>query len=215
MCTYYPKSKVEIKGFTAKNYDWLINIMSFGRYPSVIYKAIQLMNIKPTDKILDLGAGTGRNDCLMAKYLSKKGEIIGLDIYQEMSAQFQKNCIKYSNVKIINKRIDKPLNYKNHFDKVFISFVIHGFPQKIREQIIKNAFESLKKGGKFFILDFNKFSLKKMPFYFKIPFKIIECPYAFDFIKRNFKKDLSLKGFNKFKTNTFFKGYIRLIEAKK
>ena len=49
----------------------------------------------------------------------------------------------------------------------------------------------------------------------KIPFKIIECPYAFDFIKRNFKKDLSLKGFNKFKTNTFFKGYIRLIEAKK
>ena len=84
MCAYYPESKVEISKLTAKYYDMLMDILTFGGYSLFIYKAIQLMNIKPNDKIIDLGAGTGRNACLMMNYLSTKGELIGLDISNEM-----------------------------------------------------------------------------------------------------------------------------------
>ncbi|MDP8233732.1 MAG: class I SAM-dependent methyltransferase, partial [Candidatus Saelkia tenebricola] len=65
MIKYYPESGVEVSPFVAKHYDVLINMASFGRYSSFIQEAVKFMNIEPGDRILDLGAGTGRNACLM------------------------------------------------------------------------------------------------------------------------------------------------------
>ncbi|MCD6165078.1 class I SAM-dependent methyltransferase, partial [bacterium] len=131
-----------------------------------------------------------------------------------MISQFQKKCANFPNAKIINARVDKPLPFRKNFDKVFISFVLHGLPQDIRETIIKNVFEVLKEGGAFFILDYNEFALKEMPFYLKILFKLIECPYAFDFIEKYWKKILANNGFNDFEEHVFFK-YVRLLRATK
>ena len=215
MSNYYPESKVEISGIAAKYYDTLMNVITLGRYSFFIQKTILLMKIKPNHKIIDLGAGTGRNACLMMKQLSTKGEVVGLDISEDMIVQFNKNCAEFSNAKVIYKRIDQDLDYEMYFDKAFISFVLHGFPQEARKQIIGNAFKALKKNGEFFILDYNEFSLKEMPFYLKIPFKFAECPYAFDFIEKDWKKILAGEGFSYFEEYLFFNKYIRLLKAKK
>ncbi len=215
MRPYYPKSKVEISGFTAKHYDGLMNIITLGMYSFLMQKAVRLMKIKSTDKILDLGTGTGRNACLMMKYLSAQGEFVGLDISEEMISQFKENCAGFPNVTIINRRIDQNLAYEEDFDRVFISFVLHGFPQKVRRQIIRNAFKALKEHGEFFILDYNEFSLKETPFYLRIPFMSIECPYAFDFIERDWQKILAEEGFSYFEKHLFFGGYIRFLRGVK
>jgi len=110
MCSYYPESKVEIEGFIAAHYDALLNIVSFGKYSSIIKSAIEMMGIRPGDKILDLGAGTGRNACLMMKYLSQKGELIGIDISEEMISQFRKKCADFPNAEIINARADRSVH---------------------------------------------------------------------------------------------------------
>ena len=215
MCAYYPTSKVELSRFTAKHYDGLMDIATFGRYSSLMKKAVGLMEIKSDDRIIDLGTGTGKNACLMMRHLSTKGEVIGLDISKEMTAKFKRRCAGVINAKIINQRIDKPLSYENEFDKAFISFVLHGFPQEVRKQIIRNVFNSLKNHGEFFILDYNEFSLKKMPFYSRIPFKLIECHYAFDFIKKDWKRILAGEGFSSFEEHIFIAGYIRLLKGVK
>ena len=215
MSNYYPESKVEIRGFVAKHYDTLMNVITLGRYSFFIQKTILLMKIKPNHKIIDLGAGTGRNACLMMKQLSTKGEVVGLDISEDMIVQFNKNCAEFSNAKVIYKRIDQDLDYEMYFDKAFVSFVLHGFPQEARKQIIGNAFKALKKNGELFILDYNEFSLKEMPFYLKIPFKFAECPYVFDFIEKDWKKILAGEGFSYFEEYLFFNKYIRLLKAKK
>jgi len=215
MNNYYPKSKVEIKGFTARYYDVLMDIITFGEYSSFIEKVIELMRISPLDRILDLGAGTGRNTCLMMKHLSKEGKLIGIDISQQMISQFRKKCTNFPNAKIIHARIDQSLPFTEEFDKVFISFVLHGFPQDVRKVIIKNVFKALKANGSFFILDYNEFSYKETPFYLKVPLKLIECPYAFDFIGRDWKQILANHNFGGFEEFLFFKDYVRLLEAKK
>ena len=120
---------------------------------------------------------------------------------------------EYKNVKFMKTRIDKPLEFDEKFDDVFISFVLHGFPHDVRETIIKNAYNSLKSEGRFLIVDFAEFSLEKMPIYYRIPFQTIECKFAFDFIKRDWKQILSEFGFGKFSEKHYFKNYVRLLEA--
>ena len=211
----YPESKVEIQGFTAKHYDTIMNIVSFGFYAKFIGNALSKLEIKDEDYILDLGCGTGRNACLMRNHLSEKGFILGLDVSEEMGKQFNEKVRNFKNVAFKNQRIDLPFSLGNKFDKVFIGFVLHGFPHEVRERIINNAYENLKTGGTFWILDFNEFALIDMPFYFRIPFLAIECPYAFDFIERDWKKILEKTGFNNFIERLYLKSYVRLLAARK
>lgn len=211
----YPESKVEIQGFTAKHYDTIMNIVSFGFYAKFIGNAISKLEIKDEDYILDLGCGTGRNACLMRNYLSEKGFILGIDVSEGMGKQFNEKVRNFKNVAFKNQRIDLPFSLEDKFDKVFISFVLHGFPHEVRETIINNAYENLKTSGTFWILDFNEFTLMDMPFYYRIPFVTIECPYAFDFIERDWKKILKKSGFNNFIERLYLKSYVRLLAARK
>ena len=211
----YPDSGVELSRFTAKHYDKIMNIASFGLYRKFIRKAIKDLELKPNDKILDLGCGTGRNILLMNKYVSDNSLLVGLDISEDMEKQFNFNCKQYSNIKFINKRIDQAFELEQKFDKIFISFVIHGFPHEIRKIIIKNAYNNLKQGGTFNILDFAEFDMSKMPFRHRFIFKKIECKFAFDFIKRDWKSILKEYGFNEFNESYYFKNYVRLLKAQK
>ncbi len=215
MTKFYPDSKVELSGFIAKHYDKIMNILSFGKYKNLLKNVFKAMNIQPDDKIADFGAGTGRNAILMHNFLSKQGKVLGLEISEEMRAQFETKTKNIDNINVINQRIDKPLSQDQKFDKVFISFVIHGFPHEVRKEIIKNAFNLLKDDGEFIILDFNEFVLEKTPFYFRIPFKIIECKYAFDYVERDWKNILQDFGFHDFKETLFGRNYVRLLIAKK
>jgi demethylmenaquinone methyltransferase/2-methoxy-6-polyprenyl-1,4-benzoquinol methylase len=92
---------------------------------------------------------------------------------------------------------------------------LHGFTQENREKIIKNAHNILKKGGKFAILDYNEFNINSAPFYIKFAIKKVECPLAQDFINRDLKKILKEYGFEEFEQKEYFKGYLRLLIAKK
>jgi ubiquinone/menaquinone biosynthesis C-methylase UbiE/predicted Fe-Mo cluster-binding NifX family protein len=211
----YPDSGVELKPFTAKNYDTVINMATLGLYRGFIHRAIKAMDIRGRDKILDLGCGTGRNACIMAKYLSAGGKIIGMDVSPLMESQFNKKCAEHQNITFIRQRIDLLFSLSEQFDKVVISFVIHGFPHEVRQTVLKNVFNHLKPGGTFFMLDFAEFNLNEMPPFYRFIFKSIECKYAFDFIKRDWKQILASYSFSGFEEFLFFKNYVRLLKAKK
>jgi demethylmenaquinone methyltransferase/2-methoxy-6-polyprenyl-1,4-benzoquinol methylase len=211
----YPDSKVELNPFISRFYNTIIQLATFKKYYKYIDTAIDQMNIHPDDKILDLGCGTGKNACSMHQYLGSQGEITGMDISQNMEKQFKKRCNNLDNVSFLKQRIDKQFDLKESYDKIFISFVIHGFPQRVRETIIENAFRHLTSKGSLHIMDFGHFHLKDMPFYYRIPFKIIECKYAFDFIEKDWESILRQKGFKHFRHYKFFKGYLRHLAAHK
>ena len=209
----YPESGVELTPFTARHYDKVMNIGSLGMYRSFIGKVIREMEIKQDDHILDLGCGTGRNAELMSTYLNEKGTITGLDISGDMEKQFRSRFKNDKRIEFINQRIDQPLNLQKEYDKVFISFVIHGFPHEVRDAVIKNAFSHLKSGGSFFILDFAEFDMNKMPAHHRFVFKKVECIYAFDYIKRDWKEILKGYGFSDFSEHLHLKKYVRLLKA--
>jgi demethylmenaquinone methyltransferase/2-methoxy-6-polyprenyl-1,4-benzoquinol methylase len=211
----YPDSGVELSDFTSKHYDKVMNIGSFGKYAGFIHKAISNLKLNPNDKILDLGCGTGRNTLLMNQYLAEDSSIVGMDISENMERQFKENTKNYKNIEFINKRIDQPFKLDQEFDRVFISFVIHGFPHEVRKTVIQNAYDNLKPGGKFHILDFAEFDMAKMPFHHRFIFKKIECKYAFDYIERDWTSILREYGFDKPIEKFYFRQYVRLLTVEK
>lgn len=209
----YPESKVEIRGFLARHYDTLLNLFTLGWYSSFIEEAIAWMNIHPSDRIVDLGAGTGKNALLMLQYLDDSGKIMGLDIGHEMAIQFKKRCRRFLNVTFQQRRIDIPFQLNETFDKALLSFVLHGFPRDVREIILDNCRTLLKPGGELILFDYNEFSLNALPWYLRYPFKIIECPYAFDFIQQPITALLTRHGFSMGRERLFVKGMIRCLRA--
>jgi len=139
-------SKVEVTGFEARHYDRLMDVITGGTYPFFIRRAVRDMGIEPHDSILILGAGTGRNACLIARYLSDDGRILGLDVGQEMLEQALRRSRSLSNVTFEKQRVEEPLPYRGEFDKVLICFVLHGFTQEDRLRIIANAYRALRPG---------------------------------------------------------------------
>ena len=209
------ESKVEITGFEAKHYDFLLDFISLGRYKKFIERAIRDMDIHPEDRILDLGCGTGRNAELMAKFLSERGSILGLDIGDEMIAQFEEKFSGQPNIEVKKMRIDEKLPFENEFDKALLSFVFHGFPREKQEIIIENVRRALKPGGELLLLDWQEFDLQEKPWFIRFAFKKFECRLAQDFIKTDWKAYLSNKGFGDFKESSYFKNLVRLLHAKK
>ena len=208
-------SKVEVTGFEARHYDLMMNVITGGTYPFFIRRMVRDMHILPKDHILILGSGTGRNACLMHRYLSTEGRIVGLDIGEEMLMQARSRCREKSNVSFEKQRADVILPYQGEFDKVFISFVLHGFVQEDRLRIAHNAYQALKPGGAFQILDYAHFDAERSGWLIRMIFERLECPLAADFARRDWQGILRTQDFDRFEAQHYYFDYVRLLSAHK
>jgi len=209
------RSKVEIGPAGARYYDLCLNLLSLGQYPHFIKGVVDKMGINPGQSILDLGSGTGRNDCFMAEKVGSQGRIVGLDISDEMLGRAWKRCRGYPNVAFKKQRIELSLPYKEEFDKVFISFVLHGFEDDQKMKIIHGAHQALKSGGAFYILDYAEFDLEKVWVPLRWVFIHFECQLAAEFLKLNIKEMLRSQGFTDFREEFSFREHLRLLKAVK
>lgn len=209
------RSKILIEGFFAKYYTFLLNLITLGFYQRVIKNAINLMNLKKGDKIIDFGCGPGKNDLLILKKLNFEGKVVGIDISDDMLIQAKRKAKKFKNFEVLKARIEEELPFIDEFDHVFISFVIHGFENYDKEKILKNAYKVLKKGGHLNILDYSEFNLERANFLIKLFFNKIECELAKEFIKLDLSNFIENLGFRVLNEHILGSGYIRLLVAEK
>lgn len=199
----------------ARYYDVFLNLLSVGQYSNFVRTVIGKMDIKPGQSILDLGSGTGKNDYFMAQKIGPRGRIVGLDISDEMLGRASKRFGKYPNVIFEKRRIELTMPYKEEFDKVFISFVLHGFEDNLKVGIISNAYQALKPRGSFHILDYAEFDFDRMWLPFRWAFARWECQLAMEFLKLNIKGMISAQGFTEVKEELFLRRHLRLLSAVK
>ena len=190
-------------------------MLSLGRYSYFIRQVIKKMGIKSGQSILDLGSGTGKNECFMAEKVGPYGKIIGVDISDDMLRQARKRCYKYPNVIFNKQRAELPLPYKEDFEVVFISFVLHGFENTQKLWIIHNAYEALRAGGSLYLLDYAEFDLGRVWLPLRWAFTHWECQLAVEFLELDIKEMLRSQGFSNFEEEFFFKKHLRLLKAAK
>ncbi len=208
-------SKVEVKGFEARFYDTLMDILTLGKYAKFIKTALDKVELHDNFRLIDFGAGTGRNIMLINRNAEKKGikniELYGADIGDIMSEKFKKKTAAYSHIHFLKHDIRKDFDFEDgFFDAGFISFVLHGFVQEDRDKILANFSKLIKPGGKLYILDYNEIDVDKASWYVKFFFRKLECPLAEDFANRNLEEMLQPFYFKKDNYFLFFRDIIRM-----
>ena len=210
----HSRPDIETSGVKALFYDQLLMLGTFGLYPKTLRLVIEAMEIQATDRILDLGAGTGKNELLMNRYLDG-GSITALEIGREMRRQLHRRCGSLENIHLENRGIEKPLPYHGRFDKVLLSWVLHGFEEQQRRDIRLNGYRALAPGGRLFIFDWNEFDLDCRGPVIRFFINHVECGPARDFIRTDLRKLLLDCGFIDVDFTLYTQELLRLASAGK
>lgn len=136
----------KVYSFYAKIYDSFFGkIFEHGRYV-----AFNMMNVKPNEKILEVGVGTG----LSLPLYPKEVYVTGIDISQEMldKAEAKKQYYGLSNINLYNMDASSMNFPDNTFDKVIASHVITVVADPLRT--LNEIRRVCKKGGEIFILNY-------------------------------------------------------------
>ena len=168
---YLDKSKKEkfvsqIFSNVADNYDFMNDVMSFGAHRLWKSKFIDIVNPTYSDKIIDVGSGSG--DLVLEiqkRYLNAKIDIV--DLNKEMLEEGRKR-IKKGNVSFFKQNAESLSFANNSYDKYVISFCLRNITNI--DKSLKEAFRILKPGGQYYCLEFsrpNSFIISNIYSYYK------------------------------------------------
>ncbi|NOY22524.1 MAG: class I SAM-dependent methyltransferase [Acidobacteria bacterium] len=207
------RSKVEVKGFEARHYDGLMNLITLGYYPRFIRSAVSFMDLPKDAHVLDIGCGTGRNARLIANHLGENSRVTGVDVGTEMLAGFSRKQGRDSRLSAMKADIRKRFPFPdNSFDGAFMAFVLHGLEHDDRLHVLTEIQRILKPGGKFYLLDYRPLDLKSSSLFTRFIFRL-ECDLASEFLTYNWEGILSRQGFGKFEEKGFFGKKVRILKS--
>ncbi|OGC36409.1 protein-L-isoaspartate O-methyltransferase [candidate division WS6 bacterium RIFOXYC1_FULL_33_9] len=102
--------------------------------PYIVAKMSELLEIKDTDKILDIGTGSGYQAAVL-RNLCK--EVISIEIIPQLAkkAEMIFNKLKYRNITVVNKNGREGYKEKAPYDKIICAAVSKDIPNDWKEQL--------------------------------------------------------------------------------
>jgi demethylmenaquinone methyltransferase/2-methoxy-6-polyprenyl-1,4-benzoquinol methylase len=138
-------------------YDFTVGLFnlfsSFGfDIPAWRLEAIQALDLKPGDQVVDIGCGTGLNFPMIQDIIGPEGKIIGVDLSEAMleKAQQQASENGWQNVELACADAAQ-FEFPSDVDGILSTFAMVLIPGC--ERVIVNGCQALRPGGVFSILD--------------------------------------------------------------
>ncbi len=152
------KNGPETEGATihwASQYDFLTGLLGLGVNRANSKMVVELANIKPGDKVLDVGCGTGNLTLTAQTYAGPSGQVYGIDASPEM-IQVAKKKADGSGMQVVFQEglIEKLVFPDATFDVVLSRLMIHHLPDDLKGRAFAEILRVLKPGGSLLIADF-------------------------------------------------------------
>lgn len=155
-----PKTRVgpETAGATlheASRYDFHTSLMGLGVNGRNSRMVVEMAGIKPGDKVLDVGCGTGSLTLTAKRYAGASGSVYGIDASPEMIDVARKKAKRSGSEAVFEVGLIEKIAYPDAtFDVVISRLVIHHLPNDLKRQGFEEIYRVLKPGGLFFLADF-------------------------------------------------------------
>ncbi|ADL12082.1 ubiquinone/menaquinone biosynthesis methyltransferase [Acetohalobium arabaticum] len=141
----------------ALKYDLMNKLMSFGldnRWRRLVAKQAAL---KPGDKVLDVGGGTGRLSLELAKLLNDNGSVVCMDFSENMLQKAEKDLKDHRCYDRLEFKVDNAMDISfaaNTFDAVTSAWVLRNVDDI--SQVLAEMKRVVKPGGRVVSLDLAK-----------------------------------------------------------
>ena len=156
-----PKTKdgPETTGTTihwASQYDLFTSLLGLSVNRPNSRMVAEMAMIKPGDKVLDVGCGTGNLTLTARKYAGDTGSACGIDASPEVITVARKKSKRFGPETSFDVGLIEKISHPEAtFDVVLSRLVIHHLPDDLKRQAFAEILRVLKPGGHFFIADFN------------------------------------------------------------
>ena len=150
------KSKLVDKVFNGvyQKYDLMNDVMSFGTHRIWKKNLVSWMQLSKNLTIIDAASGTGDIAKLCSEKTKNQSKIYCVEPNEKM-LQIGKNKLSYlENLEWVKSSAEKLPFKDNYFDIYVISFGIRNVSDI--HKTLREAYRVLKKGGRFFCLEFSK-----------------------------------------------------------
>ena len=143
----------------ASFYDAFTNVLTLGHIGMLRSMTIDLSQLKPGEKILDVGCGTGGVTIPAKQRVGKTGEAAGIDPAPEMIAVARKKATRKGLELDFRVGVIESLPYADStFDVVTSSLMMHHLPRELQVKGLAEIRRVLKPGGRIFIADMLRLS---------------------------------------------------------
>ena len=139
----------------ASQYDIHTRIMGLGVNRSNSNMIVEMAKIKPGDKVLDVGCGSGNLTLTAKKYAGTSGTVYGIDAAPQMIEVAREKARRSGLQAIFEVGLIEKLPFPDAtFDVVINRLVIHHLPDDLKRRGFAEIFRVLKPGGRIFLADF-------------------------------------------------------------
>ena len=152
-------------------YDLMNDIMSLGAHRIWKKELIHMINPFKEKKLIDVASGTGDIAKLYSNATNNECEILCIDPNKKMISVGRNKLANYNNIKWKSGYAEKLPVQNDYYDFYTISFGLRN--TKNIKSSIKEAYRVLKRGGRFFCLEFSKIDNQNLDFVYKKYSKMI------------------------------------------
>jgi ubiquinone/menaquinone biosynthesis C-methylase UbiE len=145
------------RDFVARRYDRIANLITFFDWLLFVpakfrRRAAHMTAIRPGDRVLEIGCGTGRNIAFLREAVGHSGHVYGVDLSQGMLDMARETCAQngWSNITLTHA---DALEYRapQQLDGVMFGLSYNTMPN--HRAVLRQALSQLRPGGRIVIMD--------------------------------------------------------------
>ena len=139
----------------ASKYDLMNDLMSAGLHRAWKAYAVQVANLKPGERVLDIAGGTGDLSLAFARKVGESGVVVHTDINEAMLRQGRDRLLDEGLIVPTSLADAEKLPFKSEsFDLVSVAFGLRNMTHK--ELALAEMCRVLKPGGRLLVLEFSR-----------------------------------------------------------
>lgn len=127
-------------------YNAIVRVLSFGGDSEYRRAAVAALELKPGDRVLDIGCGTGLNFRDIARAVGPAGLIVGTDLSHGMLSEVEAR----PNLRLVQAAASQEVFRAASFDAILSTYVISTI---LDEEILGPLSRALRPGGRLVIAD--------------------------------------------------------------